>query len=724
MGKKSGKYKKKEETAIEFRYFVEILIPLLLLGILFVNSQYLQGYNYVEAAYEYGNLIAGSAGYTAQDNSFQYTGDENSYVQLYGMEDIEQIIFTFAEKAKEDCSATLMYLDEEGQLLQTSSEGVWHKGEYTLTIDTVLGTYNSYLLILPTDFTLQRAYHAYGNGYEGIGRNSIHFGFIIINLILALILTCVERTRKYIKRAEEKTIAFFQDIKAAFSWKYAGVFAGIVAAGLLVSFLLAKAGGGNYSGKLAIAVFFLSMLLAVLFVNYRQLRKKIELIGFFAILFTGSMFSFTEPANVGVSWDDEVHFQNAIRLSHLFDRSISAADMTIINEYASVALEKVNYSQAEQTRYNRILDELERAHYYVEMEPYAVNNISIAYLPSAIGLTLGRGLGLPFHMVLSLGRWMNVLLLAVLCYFAMKRLKSGKIVVLLIALIPTNIFMAGNYTYDIWLLAWSIFGLSVFFGEWQRPDEKIGKWTPWLIGIAMFLAVLPKQVYFPLTCITLFMPKKKFESTKQAWFYRLVILAAICLPFFNVLVNNLSTRGEGTGDVRSSENVNSVEQLKYIRENPKQAAQMFYIYLKGYLNPLVYGREYMTNMAYLGYLSVHERIYMLLIVIGALISREEEDITFPWWSKLGVLFVYIVTGLIAAVSMYVYFTGVGAETVSGCQGRYLIPALFPLVYVVTRFSFPPRVKKVLREENINLVLIGMFAAGAFWGLWQGCLALY
>ena len=71
-------------------------------------------------------------------------------------------------------------------------------------------------------------------------------------------------------------------------------------------------------------------------------------------------------------------------------------------------------------------------------------NVSVAYLPSAIGLMIGRGIGLPFHMVVYLGRWMNVLFLALICYYSMKGLCTGKIVVLLIALIPTNIFIAGN----------------------------------------------------------------------------------------------------------------------------------------------------------------------------------------------------------------------------------------------------------------------------------------
>ncbi len=713
----------KKETPLQFRHFAEIFVPLLLLGFVFVNSLYLDGYYCSESVYEYGNLIAGSSGYTAQDNYFQYTGEESSYVQIYGEENVDQLTFTFGQKADQDRSATLYYLDEEGNVTQTSSQGVWKKNSYTLKIDLEDGAYNSYLLSIPADFTLAKAYYAWDKGYEGTGKLAWFFAMAMLVLILSAVLVCLDSVRRNLCKVEERAAAFYQQLRQSFSPKKAGIFGGIVAGGLLLSFVLAQAGLYRYSGKLAMAVFFFSLLIAIVVVNYKEAGKKIELISFFVILLSGSAFSFIEPANVGVSWDDEVHYQNAVRYSHFFDKDISVADMTVINEYATIALQKVNYSREEQVRYNSILDDLERSGYYEEMEKYPVSNVSIAYLPSALGLAVGRGLGLPFHIVFFLGRWMNVLLLAVLSYFAMKRLRSGKIVVLLIAMIPTNIFMAGNYTYDIWLFAWSIFGLSVFFGEWQRPDEKIGKWTPWLIGVSMFLAVLPKQVYFPLTCITLFMPRSKFHTAKQAWLYRIVILAAVCLPFMNVLVNNLSTQGEGVSDARSSADVNSVEQLKYVRENPAQVMNVFYIYLRSYLNPFVYGREYLTNMAYLGYLSISEKIYLFLILIGALISQEEK-VSFPWWSRLGVIFVYIVTGAVAAFSMYVYFTGVGSNTVAGCQGRYLLPAIFPLVYVVTRFPIPSRAKKILREEIINLILIVLLSSAVFWGIWQGCLSLY
>jgi len=305
----------------------------------------------------------------------------------------------------------------------------------------------------------------------------------------------------------------------------------------------------------------------------------------------------------------------------------------------------------------------------------------------------------------------------------MKRLKTGKIVVLLIALIPTNMFMAGNYTYDTWLVAWSILGLSAFFGEWQQPEKKMDKITPWVIGASMFLAVQRKQVYFPLTFITIFLPLSKFQSKKECWQYRCIVLAAALLPFAAVYINNI-VKGMGAGDTRGGEAVNADSQMDFVRNDPLQTGRILLNFLKNYLNPLSQGPEYITKMAYFGYSPMNVNFLLGTILVGACVSREEGETKFPWWTKIGCLVVYAAIGFIAAFSMYVAFTAVASEEVAGCQGRYLLPALFPLVYVCSRFSSKTWVKNVLKENNMNLLLMLIMIAGSIWGLWTGCVALY
>lgn len=719
--------KKKQQEKMNIRCWIVVFVLLTVLGLLFVNSIYLDGYYCTEYSYESGNLIADSYGYTVENNSFQYTGDEGSYVQISGVEGpVDQLMLVFNDQAEKDEEVFVNYVDDEGNILELVSQATWKKDTNTVKIDMEEGEYNSYLLLLSCNFTLSRVYYAAENGYEGISRVEWTFGVMVLVVILTVLLLSISKTRVLIESADRKVVDWLQKIKE--NRKDVGkkvlLFDGIILAGVLVSYVVIKAKGYTFSGKTALLTVLVGALAAMFILCYKNLAKQIEVIGFFAILLTGSMFALTEPANVGVSWDDEIHFRNAVQLSHVFDGQISGADLTIIDDYTWVALEKKNYNREQQKQYNQLMDELVDSHYYAQRSGFSPKNTLIAYVPSAIGLILARGMGLPFDITLAVGRWMNTLLLAILSYFAMKKLKSGKIVVLLIALLPTNIFIAGNYTYDTWLTAWSILGLSTFFGEWQQPEKKMDRFTPWLIGISMYLAVLPKQVYFPLTFIALFLPLSKFHSKKECWMYRIIILAAAVLPFITVYLQNIAGSGMGQGDIRGGEAVDATSQMDFVRSNPLQSAKILLNFLKIYLNPFVEGKEYISNIAYLGYTPVNGIFLLVTVLAGALVSREEGETRFPWWTRAGVLLVYAVIGFIAAFSMYVAFTAVGADTVAGCQGRYLMPALFPLVYVLSRFSFKTWVKGWLKERNINLVLMLILVVSSVWGLWTGCISLY
>ena len=73
--------------------------------------------------------------------------------------------------------------------------------------------------------------------------------------------------------------------------------------------------------------------------------------------------------------------------------------------------------------------------------------------------------------------------------------------------------------------------------------------------------------------------------------------------------------------------------------------------------------------------------------------------------------------------MYVYYTGVGKSTVEGCQGRYILPMLFPLLYVVTNN------KKCVTFVNkyrgiINIVFIILLFLINVFCIWRGCLLYY
>ena len=82
---------------------------------------------------------------------------------------------------------------------------------------------------------------------------------------------------------------------------------------------------------------------------------------------------------------------------------------------------------------------------------------------------------------------------------------------------------------------------------------------------------------------------------------------------------------------------------------------------------------------YLDYIGGHT-ICMLLLFVAVITDKNEYDV---YSSGCGLRFAtignFLLCVVICASAMYVAFTPVGSETINGCQPRYMVPALFPML---------------------------------------------
>lgn len=72
----------------------------------------------------------------------------------------------------------------------------------------------------------------------------------------------------------------------------------------------------------------------------------------------------------------------------------------------------------------------------------------ISHLPGAFVYDVCKLIRLPFDIRLIMIRFCYLILYSVICYFAIKKLKTNKLIFAAIALFPTCIFIATNITYD------------------------------------------------------------------------------------------------------------------------------------------------------------------------------------------------------------------------------------------------------------------------------------
>lgn len=701
------------------------LIILMICGGIFLNSLYLGGYKASLYNVDSG-VIAEVSGYDQNGSSFNVNGNGDAYIKFKNSgSTVRQMVLSFENIPDNDVNINVNYdADAKDKIIK------WKKGSRYFKIP-VLEKNKEVIVKIPCDFVLDNICYADKDNDKTMTKRMVVFTVTAVVLLWFILMLSDRYFSLYlgIEKRFSEIAAGFNNIDNVYQKKLkpyikAGcIIAGNVIASAIIIKLLSILGRCSFNWKtLALAMCVLG--LADMFVFARKFMKdKIEIAGFIVVLVIGIMFVILEPASPGVSWDDETHYSRAVNLSHEFDKKISVSDQILLNKFASVALDKAFYSKKEQKAYMEYLNMLEKSEYYIDAPGTGLSLGSISYMPSVIGLMFGRGIGLNFSLAYMLGKFANTIMFALLVYFSMKKLKDGKIIILLIALIPTNIYLAANYSYDTWLTGWAMLGLSTFFGELQQKEKKIELKTILLIYISMFLAVLPKMVYFPLIFICFFMPQFKFNSKADYWKYKLGIIMICILPFIIVYMQNIAVKTD-VADTRGGGDVSSTSQIDFIKGNIKKFLFVLLNFLKTYLNPFVEGNEYINQLSYNGYIPLGKSL-PIIIILGACISRNENsEKIFPWWFKIGTILVYAGIGAIAAISMYVMFTPVGSDVINGCQGRYIIPALFPTLYVLTRFGRKTIVKNYIGEANINSILISILSLAGIYGIWIGCVSLY
>ena len=311
---------------------------------------------------------------------------------------------------------------------------------------------------------------------------------------------------------------------------------------------------------------------------------------------------------------------------------------------------------------------------------YSLPYNKLGYVPAAVVHNLGRMLHLPFSLIFVLGRFANLLVYITIIYYAMKKLKAGKMIVMTIALFPTSLFLACNYSYDYWVNAFTIYGVCYIFGVLQKKDYRLTlKDSAKILG-SFFLGLGPKAVYFPLLLIGLLIGREHFNTKKQQykwWGSSILVMFTVIASFMLSFI----VVGRGVGDVRGGSDVNATLQVQFILNNPWQYTKILLNYLFSSYLPIQYSGDYTNLMGYLGK-SIFSVFSIVLLILAIIYDNDREKIM-NWKGRSFVGILLFGTVSLVATALYVSFTPVGHDTVNGCQYRYLLPLILPLSFIVS-----------------------------------------
>lgn len=435
----------------------------------------------------------------------------------------------------------------------------------------------------------------------------------------------------------------------------------------------------------------------------KDIGQKPERLFLCLTLILGSLMIVTSPFG-HKSWDLDSHFKWAVNASYYKESYASIADIKI---YCADPESGIKSSLPETQAAITAFDDYGRGIIATQE-----NETTIAHRLSGAFIAISRLFGAGFYVQFLCGEFANLLIYAVVSFFAIRKLNSGKMILTVIALFPTSLFLATNYSYDYWVTCFSFLGMAYFISEMQQQEKPITFKDSLIMCGAFSVACLPKLLYAPLMLIPFFMRKKCF-SKKEHRKYLGLCAAVLLLLFALLLLKSWATIASG-GDMRGGAEISTDGQIEYIFAVPFTYMKTLLKFLRQYLS---FGNmsSYIVNFAYLG-MGVCPGVFVFLMFFTAVTDKNSYDqFAGNGFLRIAALVFYLGMAALMATALYIAFTPVGADTISGCQARYLIPVLFPLMSLIGN---PGSICRVCNYKKYNLTIMAIATVTILYNIYR------
>ena len=341
-------------------------------------------------------------------------------------------------------------------------------------------------------------------------------------------------------------------------------------------------------------------------------------------------------------------------------------------------------------------------------------------VPSALGIVVGRSLGLSGVLTYYLGRLFNALYVVALIVLAVRLAPVGKNALMAVAMLPMSLHLFGSYSYDAGYIALALLttGLLLRMLSGEKPiSPKL------MAGFLVTAALLTpgKLIYSLVAFCGLAVPASRFSSKRVAIAFK---VGAVLIPIAVILLFNSArvltvigvmpqtgTAQLGDGFDRRGEEVGHFYTIGEIVGDPVHSIKFLWVTL------CEQAQFYFTTMlgGSLGWFQANliaphwENGVMLAVLLIGLFRSGDDESALDRVPRI-VFCLAAFTGAAAIVlTMWVSWTFHTDTFINGVQGRYLLPFL-PV------FLMGLRSRKVLIPERMapSILLVSSSFACFYW----------
>ena len=378
--------------------------------------------------------------------------------------------------------------------------------------------------------------------------------------------------------------------------------------------------------------------------------------------------------------DEPSHIDTAYKVSNrLLFVEDSAVEGMIVKRFCDVQLEDMLANGIESNSYYQLYHHTFERPDNTELITVFYSDSSnlvpdIVFLPTAIGISIGRLLGLSAILTLSLGRIVNLLAFVAMTGLAIRWIPYGKNVIGLVGLLPITIQQAASASYDA--MANGI--LLLFIACSLRFSENIArkKWQVILyIILAVMVAIMKGGAYIPILLLLLLYQEngQKPRKIRRGWMVGAIVAVLaftgiiLVVKYYPVVKGLLLSGGGREGAVSIHHYLKHPFQLLYMYWNT--VVGVGESHLRGLLGGLLAWADVKISWVFLSVLFV--ALLLLPNVEGDSCETERRN-------KRIMVAACVMSILVIMLSMLFGFTKMGQDHIVGIQGRYYI-GIIPLL---------------------------------------------
>lgn len=441
----------------------------------------------------------------------------------------------------------------------------------------------------------------------------------------------------------------------------------------------------DYYSIAAMFIVILSCLLiiAIYILLFMYKKTPIEYIYLISAIVIGTVYLILIP--IGETPDEFVHIETAYDVANVVMgyehgtdiemRTCDLEDTVLTNDY-------------KREQYNVYISRLLHDHHVADTSSgmfgdTPLNTNRYLYYPAALGMIIGRLLKLGTIPMMFIGIVFNYIVYVLCAFYSIKKIPYGKAMLFLFSVLPMTMQQVTSYSYDCGILALSVLTFAMAMRVGYADDLRKRDFIILAVS-SILVATVKNGAYFFIILLNL-IPLIRFRKVhKNRFRVILAIMGLSTLLFvFPIVRNAISSPNGGTlmnGYVSWADEPGY--NISYLLSNPASFVEICW-------------NTFMDNFSYylytmiggsLGWLNIDIPWWIIIALMTSLfltaMKKENESFDLKPWMRWLFAIIALYSIACTAAAMLLDFTPISYNEILGIQGRYFLPVLMPLMYVM------------------------------------------